>query len=251
MIRINLLKHMPAPTERLQAMLNPSRSGGFISRRETVLGGLFLLLAFTILGTQLWLSREPEDEPPVEEVAKVPAIGQPQFKMGRGAVNPFAVKNPRTSAAEPKAATAAAPVAPKPDQPPQADPPAPKPAAKQAPKPPSEPPGADETSGLTGVRVTTLEDGVDIFLPIPGRPPVRSFRVDNPNRVVFDIPGALLEAPGEQRNQPVDSALVTRVRAAQNSIEPPLVRVVLEVPQFPSTKSSVSDAGVAIRVRQP
>ncbi len=252
MIRINLLDHMPAPTERLQAMLNPSRSGGFISRRETVLGGLFLLLAFTILGTQLWLSQEPEEEiPPAEEVAKRPDYGA-EFKMGRGASNPFAPKKASPAAvpkatppepAEPKAVTPPAKAAPPPAEP--------KPAASK----PAEPKEQDDPpatrAAMTGIRVTPLEDGVDVFLPIEGRPRVRSFRVDSPNRVVFDIPGAILEAPRDQRNQRVDSVWATRVRAAQNSVEPPLVRVVLEVPQFPSINHFVSDAGVAIRVRQP
>jgi len=256
MIRINLLKHMPAPTERLQAMLNPSRSGGFISRRETILGGLFLLLAFTILGTQLWLAQEPQEEPPVEEVSDRPASAYPQFKMGAGAANPFEGKKPSDAGSQP-ARLDSTPTAPK-SAPPAAQS-APEPVvAKTAPKPAAEPqspaaPKGDEAfSGkITGVRVTAVEDGVDLFLPVQGRPRVRTFRVDNPNRVVFDIPGAVLEAPREQTSQSVESAWVSRVRAAQNSIEPPLVRVVLEVPEFPSIQHSASDAGVAIRVRRP
>ena len=234
MIRINLLDHLPAPTERFQAMLNPGRTGGFISRRETLLGGLFLVLAFGILGTQLWLSQEPvEPESVRPEVARQdppkPVVAPPPPSFQLDEANEIAE------------AFAELPPAEAPTPPPQ-------PAAKKAP-PPEPALGGD--GKITGVRVTLLEDGVDIFLPIKGRPRVRTFRVDNPNRVVFDIPGAILDAPREQQNQRIDSPWVTRLRAAQNELEPPLVRIVLEVPDFPATDNSVSDEGVAIRVRRP
>ena len=257
MIRINLLEHLPAPTERLQAMLNPGRSGGFISRRETVLGGLFLLLAFAILGTQLWLRQEPVEESQVESDAPA-SVWEPRISKGPGAVNPFARPHGETAAGSLDQPATPAPSAAQPDT---------APPTARTPRRPEQPPASKETEaapelkpaapslegseGLTAIRVTPLEDGVDIFVAIKGRPQVQSFRVEDPNRVVLDVPGAVLEAPREQHVQRVDSTWVTRVRVAQNDIEPPLVRLVIEVPQFPAVNSSVSDAGVAIRVRQP
>lgn len=241
MIRINLLDHLPAPAERLQAMLNPGRAGGFISRRETVLGGLFLLLAFSILGTQFWLSQEPPQDAIVESPPARPAA--------KPAPKPVAKPPSETDAEEAAAAFARLP----PARPATLPPPA---AGKppEVPKPElSSKPASTLASGskLTAVNVTPLEDGVDIFLPIQGKPDVRSFRVDNPKRVAFDIPGAILDIPREQSVQRIESEWVTRVRAAQNALDPPLVRVVLEAPEFPAVKISVSEMGVAIRVRQP
>lgn len=254
MIRINLLNHLPAPTEGLQAMLHPGRSGGFISRRETILGGLFLLMAFAILGSQLWMHREPAEEPAAQSarapVTKVEANPNnpsgPGYRGGQGGSPPFATK-PGTT--KPETAPPAAEAAPE-----SAPEPAPKPTTQTAasrPSPEPAKPDAAARSPLTAIRVTPIEDGVDIFLPIEGSPRVKTFRVDDPSRVVFDIPGATLEAPNEQRVQRIDSPWITRVRVAQNTIEPPLVRVVLEVPDFPKTSSSVSEVGIAIRVRRP
>jgi hypothetical protein len=80
-------------------------------------------------------------------------------------------------------------------------------------------------------------------------PRASSFNVENPRRVVIDIPGVRLQAPGATRNEAVDSSpLVRRLRIAQNTLNPPLVRVVLEVDAFPEVDVSSSAAGLAIRV---
>jgi hypothetical protein len=234
-IRINLLKHLPPSEERLQSMLNPARSGGFISRRETILGGLFLALAAGILGSQLWLSRVAEEEdfeaassaPPV--VSSAPAPPAPAIPV------PAAPAEQPAPRPEPPEIVATAEVAPA------------SPTGKAAEGRESEP----GRLRLSEVRVTSVGDGLDIFLAVTGSPKIRSFRVDNPSRVVFDIPGAILEAPSDQRIQRLDGALVSRLRIAQNELEPPLVRLVLEVPEFPAAAGSVSEAGVSIQVRRP
>ncbi|MBI1357648.1 MAG: AMIN domain-containing protein [Acidobacteria bacterium] len=233
MIRINLLEHLPAPTERLQAMLNPGRSGGFISRREVVLGGLFLGLALAILGTQLWFRQEDlEPEAPSLEAAV------------------------ETPAPRPASPPAAPPAQAQPDPLPVAEliveaPPAePDPPARE-PSETARPATAGAPLHVTALQLTPLATGLDVFVSIAGAPTVRSFRVDNPNRVVFDIPGATLDIPDAQRNQVVDGELVQRVRIAQNTLDPPLVRLVLETPVFPAVEISSNDAGVSLRIRQP
>ena len=240
MIRINLLKHLPAPEERLQAMLNPTRSGGFISRRETMLGGLLLALAAGILGSQLWLSRGAEDED-FEPTSTAQPLVSPAPTPRQQQPPPVQAAQPLPEAEDSEARQVAEAFA--------ALPPAELPTAPAvAPESTSQQDGAMR---ITAVRATPAGDGVDVFLAVAGAPKVRTFRVDNPSRVVFDIPGAILEAPPEQRVQRLEGALVSRLRIAQNVLDPPLVRLVLEVPEFPDATSSVSAAGVAIRVRRP
>jgi hypothetical protein len=239
-IRINLLKHLPAPDERLHAMLNPTRSGGFISRRETMLGGLFLALAAAILGSQLWLSRgagsadvEPSAPRPVVSPAPAPRQQQPQPPVQAAQPEPEPEDSEARQVAEAFAAL------------PPAELPAAPAVASESPAP------QDGAMRITAVNATPAGEGLDIFLAVAGSPTIRSLRVDNPSRLVFDIPGVILAAPPDQRVQRLEGPLVSRLRIAQNVLDPPLVRLVLEVPEFPAATSSVSADGVAIRVRRP
>ena len=62
MIRVNLLKARGGPGERIQAVLNPGGPSAFISKREVILAGLFVVLGCVILATQLRLGDSSEEE---------------------------------------------------------------------------------------------------------------------------------------------------------------------------------------------
>jgi AMIN domain len=244
MIRINLLEVRPRSAERLDSILSSGRSSTFISRREAVLGALFLVFTLVILG--VLVSRFSPDG---EESAKADAVEE--------------TAPPVESAAEPAVAvlpsappTEAAEAAAKPREEP---PPAEAPIAASKPEPPARPapeaaparvePPASSGRTLTAVRATPLADRVDVFLEMENPPSIKGFRVEKPARLVFDIPGTLLLAPDSQRSQEIASPLVSRLRIAQNTFDPPLVRLVLEVRENAIRSDvSTSAAGVSIHV---
>ena len=240
MIQINLLEVRPKSTERLDALLSQGGSSTFISRREGLLGGLFLILTVAILAVLVYrFSSGDEDQAqttaaeneaaslePAAPAAPLPVQEQPpeQAEAVEPAADPVVVDPP--SAAGPHQVA-----------------PASQPAAMAA--------GSGAASGraLTALRVTPLDDRVDIFLEMPNAPAVKGFTVDNPPRLVFDIPDARLQAPDALRDQAVSSDIVSRVRIAQNTFSPPLVRLVLEVSAFPEARVSTSAVGLSISVK--
>jgi len=231
----------PKSTERLDALLSPGGSSTFISRREGLLGLLFLVLTVAILGILVYrfVSGGGEESETVAASAEPAPPATPAEPPPARATQPQPEPEPEPEpASEPASGPEAAP------EPTPAAAPEPAPAEPQAPAP-----AASAAGGvLTAMRVTPLADRVDIFLEMPNAPPATSFQVDNPPRIVFDIPGARLLVPDSARNQTVDSPLIRRVRIAQNAFDPPLVRLVLEVDSFPSTAVSTSQVGLSIRV---
>ena len=245
MIRINLLEVRPRSAERLESILSSGRSSTFISRREAVVGALFLVLTVAILG--VLASRFSPGE---KETERTVAAAEESPKTSPEVQTP-ASDTPSADAYEPEAPAQT-------EEPPEDSPGEPAfemPAAEAAPEeppPPADPPRAPdggEVYLVSTVRATPLPDRVDVFLEIPDAPPVNSFRVDGPPRLVFDIPGALLLASDPERTQHIDSPLVNRLRIAQNTIDPPLVRLVLELGAAPAkAEVSTSAAGVSIHV---
>lgn len=260
MIRINLLEARPKSTERLDALLSPGGSSTFTSRREGLLGVLFLVLTVAILGVLAYrfISDDEAEGEPEQATAVEPARPAPE----PAPVAEPPSEEPEPAASEPEAAPKPAPATPAEAEPTEPKPEpvaaAPKPASAPPPPTPSAPPAqpAASSSGnvggerraLTAVRVTPLADRVDIFLEMSDAPTVSGFHVEDPPRVVFDIPGARLQVAHSLRNQAIDSPLVHRLRIAQYTFDPPLVRMVLEVGSFPSTEVSASAAGLSIRV---
>jgi hypothetical protein len=251
MIRINLLEVRPRSAERLDSILSSGRSSTFISRREAVVGALFLVLTVAILGVLVsrFSPGEEETERTVaaaEESLKtfpeveIPAADTPSAETYAPEASAQTEEPPEDSPVEPAVETPAAEAA-------AEEPPAP--AANQPPAPAAALDDGGEGYLVSTVRATPLSDRVDVFLEIPDAPPVNSFRVDGPPRLVFDIPGALLLASDPERTQRIDSPLVSRLRIAQNTIDPPLVRLVLELGEAPAkAEVSTSAAGVSIRV---
>jgi hypothetical protein len=236
MIRINLLEHRPKPAERMQAILHPAGGTAFASRREVAIGAGFLLLAIAILAAQLL----PRDEP------EAPADG-----LGILAESPKPARKTETPASPPAAAPAAAPPPARPAERPAEPPPAPKPDPRPA-TAPTQP--SEATTGAAGVlgglRIETGGDAVEIVLAANGAPPARSFRLDSPPRLVFDWPGARLEIPAAQATQTVGRPYAQRVRVAQFSVDPPVVRLVVDADRFPESAVETRGGEVVIRLTE-
>ena len=242
MIRINLLEVRPRSAERLDTILSTGRSSTFISRREALLGVLFLALTAGILA--VFATRFGSSVPEPDAVAAV----QPELPLPEPVdppPSPLLAAEPPS--AEPLAAQQSAAEPPFAEAPPPEIQPEPEPAVP--PSPPAQPAVAAPKLRLTDVRATVLEDRVDVFLEIPGSPDVSRFRLDNPARLVFDFTGSEVAAPASRLIQPLDGALIQRVRIGQYKTDPPVVRVVLEVGERPvKAEVASSEAGVGIQV---
>ena len=102
---------------------------------------------------------------------------------------------------------------------------------------------------MTMVTATPAGDGLDVFFAIRGEPTFRVIRVDGPSRLAVDIDQSRVTIARQNRQSEVDHPLVTRIRIAQNQLEPPRIRAVLEVPSFPSVKSRVDANGITLELR--
>ena len=237
MIRINLLEVRPRSAERFGAILGAGRSSTFISRREGILGVVFLALTAVILAVLAMRFGPGGGEPTEVAAASEPA---PELETVVPETPPEPAPEPQPLLEEPPAV-----IEPAPPEPAERAPERRRPAQGSLADAPSE-------RALSGIRATPLSGQVDVFLELPGVGEVQSFRLENPPRLVFDIPGATLTAPDRQRNQRLASPLVERLRIAQFRLEPPVVRLVLELGRAPAeAEVSTSAAGVSVRVTAP
>ena len=101
---------------------------------------------------------------------------------------------------------------------------------------------------LSAVNVLDVAGGLQIFVATNGRPEYKLFRVENPNRVVIDMPGTWMEIPREGREQQVSHSIIKQLRVAQNQLDPPMVRLVLEVSSFPELQVVPREDGLTISV---
>jgi hypothetical protein len=120
--------------------------------------------------------------------------------------------------------------------------------ALQAP-PAAVPPASGSTVNLLHeLRVEPAGNNLRILALADRAPEYKMFRVDNPDRIVIDIRALRLDLPRESREQKISHALVRGVRIAQNQIEPPVVRLVLEVSSFPELQILPRADGLQINV---
>jgi hypothetical protein len=144
---------------------------------------------------------------------------------------------------------------------PPVSPPTSPPPSRPAPTPASRPPSIDRpdasSSGLSApagavtlsaVSVLDVAGGLQIFAATNRRPEYKLFRVENPNRIVIDMPGTWMEIPRDGREQQVSHSIIKQLRVAQNQLDPPMVRLVLEVSSFPVLQVVPSDDGLTISV---
>jgi hypothetical protein len=73
-------------------------------------------------------------------------------------------------------------------------------------------------------------------------------KLQNPNRLVIDIPNSRLIIPGRKYSQPVNHPVVKRVRASQFQLDPDISRIVLDVTSFPRYQVQPGPRGLEIRI---
>ena len=212
MIRMNLLKAKFGSGGRLAS---PGGSPAWISRREVLLGVIFLLLGVGVLGWQLSDFGESEEGLTAEVGSIEPPAADGEPDAAPGEVEP-ATSEPSESSSPPG---------------PAAEPPA-EPAARPASSDAREAQRAAGTSSpgrLTQLVASEEGDRLRVFVATGSKPEYRSFRLDDPPRWVIDLPGVQVAVERSQRELSVSHPLVRRVRVAQNSLTPLKARVVLDL----------------------
>jgi hypothetical protein len=98
--------------------------------------------------------------------------------------------------------------------------------------------------------VSTVQGAVRVFVGVGVVPKYETFRLENPNRIVVDLPGVTVALPPDKLDQMVDHPQVQRVRAAQHRVDPPVARLVLDVNSFPKVEFFPQFNGLYIRVSE-
>ena len=275
MIEINLLRPKIKPPG-WRAPLEPRGWSAFISRRELVLAIVLLALGFSILRLGFGLfdletdvvgdqaSIVPLNPPPPGDLlgdaqsqpASLAEAPAPAGNLGT-AVDPS--EDPSLAGAPPEPPSLSAPGAspPRPATSQQgsasAEPPPVEPSASQqgsasAEPPPVEPSASPSGGRLTQLRQVTQGNLVQVVVITDGTPAYKAFRVDNPNRVVIDIPGFRVAIPKAQRSQSISHPSIERVRVGQFRADPPVSRVVFDVVSFPDVEISSRPGSLRIRL---
>jgi len=122
-------------------------------------------------------------------------------------------------------------------------------ALRQAPKPRQPttlpPPGAAK---LREVAITQRGGALRLSLITGERSTYSMFRLENPNRVVVDVPGTWITLPFARRSQEISHPLVHRIRLGQYKADPPVSRLVLDVEGFPNLLIFPHSSGLDIQV---
>ena len=234
MIRINLLKGRAGAH-------GASAAGGsapFLAKWQLWAAVASVLVAVGILAMTL---RAPKDEPP-------PVADPPVADVKPPPKTPISAPPPD----EPVEAAAALKPRPKTAAPARNVDPPPSPPAENRP-PPNRPSPSAASDGsvnqLARVTATPAGSGLDVFFAIRGEPNFRVIRVDNPSRLAVDIDQARLTIAPQNRASDLDHPLVTKIRIAQNQLDPPRIRAVIEVSSFPSVESRVDAEGITLELR--
>lgn len=242
MIRINLLESLPEG-DNVQAALHPGGASAFITKKEVLLGGSFLLLGAVILGglflTQSGRDMLPGDDPAEEASAsETPIVEPPTPPEPPPPAEPVAAA-PAESATEPESPEPTQPapmltatvVSRSPARTERAAPEAPAPAEAATPPPSRNPQTWAAAARLTDLTVEPLGSQLRIFLSVKGECDVKTFNLDNPGRVVVDVEPARLAM--RTRTFEVGHPLIQRIRVAQNQLDPPKVRLVMDAVDLP------------------
>lgn len=232
MIRINLLKGRAGSVDRLPpALRTDGSSSRFLTQRELILAVALVAIGGGIIAAQMFGVFEGPADDGGPYVATYERPGGPPPAASPREPEPV-VAAPLVSA-EPAAVVPAEPepeslaIVPVPVTPPEAAAPAPAPVSPVAIADNSsfgDPPGHT----VTGLRLVEWGDAIEVFVDVAGTPEYRSFWVNNPDRLVIDLEDAELRVPNAELNRSDVHPLISQLRAAQNSFDPPLVRIVVQ-----------------------
>ena len=124
-------------------------------------------------------------------------------------------------------------------------------AAQSAAKPqrsratPSPPPGAPR---LRDILITERGGALRLTLVTGERSTYKTFRLEDPDRVVVDLPGAWITLPAARLRQEISHPLVHRIRLGQYKADPPISRLVLDVEGFPNLLIFPHSSGLDIQI---
>ena len=256
MIRINLLKSPPsAAAGKADAGRPPTQ---WISTREAVAGGVLLGLA---VGALLYLAGNrtvyrtgalpaKKTAPDQDRAKQAEAKPGPKGKIEAAKTLPAAAAEQGGSAARSQGAVSSPE---RPKQPKAAVAEIARPAEAAAPSTLPGVPAAGDSSlpasrfHLSQVSVQPGSEGVTVALRVEPGVAYRTMTLDNPNRVVIDFPDCRLAA-SIPLSWPVTASPVRDVRISQFKVEPPVVRMVLDVASIPKYEIHPNSTGLEIRV---
>ncbi len=252
MIRVNLLRGR-GMMGRFDVPSAPTARNSFVSGRELMLGGLFLLLGCVILFTQFKKFEAPpfsagkrvlgsvgdiaSSAPEVQSVNHAAREEPVELQATLDAPTTTPESQPREGQPESESAGAAI----------EAVGPEDSPGAPEAPPAEAAPVIAGEMRQLFA---STVQGAVRIFVGTGTVPTYETFRLENPNRIVVDLPGVKVALPPDKLDHVVAHPQVQRVRAAQHRVDPPVARLVLDVNSFPKVEFFPQFNGLYIRVSE-
>ena len=258
MIEINLLRPRIKPPG-WQSALEPRDWSAFISRRELVLAIVLLALGFSILRVGFGLF-EGETNVTGDQASSVPPtppasedlLTDTQSDTESLAEDPAPAGDAGT-VADPTVDAPLVGPPPGPSSPSTPANPPPGPAASQQGSPNAEPPPGEPLASPSGgelrqLRQVTQGNLVQVVVVTDGTPTYKTFRVDNPNRVVIDIPGFRVAIPKPQRSQSISHPSMERVRVGQYRQNPLVSRLVFDVVSFPDVQISSRPGSLRIRL---
>ncbi len=275
MIRVNLLQPIGHREGRIESLIRTGGASAFISRGEVLLGLGCLAIAAGVLVFQFDGSSEQgradSAETPLVSPPKQPLIrdidadhqtasGETPGAPGGSDLTAHAASTTRVDEAAPgdaiasnleplTAATSSKVEPPAPatsstpstssnptsSNPTQSTPTPSPPAADATPKPSQQPAAAAPV--LQQLVVSAEGETLRIFAATGMQPEYSMFRLDNPKRIVIDLPGVRLSLPREQHEQTPDHPQVSRIRAGQHQTNPPRARIVLDVNSYPEVEA--------------
>jgi hypothetical protein len=237
MIRINLLKGRAGSNDLLPPALDASGAPSrFLTKREMVLALALVAIGCGIIAAQVlgvfW--EPPGDDEPLVATYERPAAPTP----------------PPAAAAEPPA-VAPAPMVP--SETPTAEAPVQSETSVFSPAPPvQELPkgefGAAPTHTVAALKLVPWGQAIEILAEVQGQPQYRSFWLTNPDRLVIDVEDAELRVSPSELSRAGPHPLIRQLRAAQNSYEPALVRIVVETERDGPVEITASGVGISVKL---
>jgi TPR repeat protein len=105
---------------------------------------------------------------------------------------------------------------------------------------------SQDTPTISKIHVTT--DGQSLNIEVSTSAPAipDTDRLENPDRIIFDFPGFVLQGPPQHLN--VNQGPVTAVRASLFQANPPITRIVLDVKELVSIELQAMENKVVIRL---
>lgn len=239
MIRINLLKGRGGSNVVLPPALDASGTPSrFLTKREIILALALVTIGGGIIAAQVFgiFSEPPSDDEPL-----VATYGRPPAPRS---TPPPASETPAVEAApivpsEPTVADAPVPVEP--------ETPVAAPVVSVQERPEREF-GAEPAHTVSALRLVPWGQAIEILAEVQGQPQYRSFWLANPDRLVIDVEDAELRVSPAELSRTNPHPLIRQLRAAQNSFEPPLVRIVVETERDGPVEITANAAGISVKL---